>query len=246
LAQTETGKLEKQRAEIKNLTEAYEQGLITEQEYYEGTSALLKQKSDEAQKANQFADQLGLTFSSAFEDAIVSGKGFSDILKGVEQDILRMIIRLQVTKPLADSISKSISGASGGGIGEFFSGLFSGGSSASSSPSFAGGGYTGTGSRSGGLDGQGGFMAMLHPNETVVDHAMGQGLGGGGAVTVNVINQGSQMQVTGQSSRQNSDGSTTIDVMIAAVESGLADRMGAGVGSLFQATNSRFVPQGAM
>lgn len=114
-------------------------------------------------------------------------------------------------------------------------------------PSFAGGGYTGAGSRSGGLDGQGGFMAMLHPNETVVDHAMGQGLGGGGgAVTVNVINQGSQMQVTGQSSRQNSDGSTTIDVMIAAVESGLADRMGAGVGSLFQATNSRFVPQGAM
>jgi hypothetical protein len=35
---------------------------------------------------------------------------------------------------------------------------------------YAGGGYTGNAPRSGGLDGQGGFMAMLHPRETVVDH----------------------------------------------------------------------------
>ncbi|MFZ9260896.1 MAG: hypothetical protein ACO23G_10715, partial [Limnohabitans sp.] len=36
--------------------------------------------------------------------------------------------------------------------------------------SFAGGGYTGSAPRTGGLDGQGGFLAMLHPQETVVDH----------------------------------------------------------------------------
>jgi hypothetical protein len=36
-------------------------------------------------------------------------------------------------------------------------------------PSFAGGGYTGNGPRSGGLDGQGGFMAMVHPQEQVID-----------------------------------------------------------------------------
>jgi len=35
---------------------------------------------------------------------------------------------------------------------------------------FAGGGYTGDGPRSGGMDGQGGFLAMLHPRETVTDH----------------------------------------------------------------------------
>jgi hypothetical protein len=39
--------------------------------------------------------------------------------------------------------------------------------------SFAGGGYTGKGSRTGGLDGQGGFMAMMHPQETVIDHTRG-------------------------------------------------------------------------
>jgi tape measure domain-containing protein len=43
---------------------------------------------------------------------------------------------------------------------------------------YAGGGYTGSAPRSGGLDGQGGFMAMLHPRETVVDH-MKTGAGGG-------------------------------------------------------------------
>lgn len=39
---------------------------------------------------------------------------------------------------------------------------------------FAGGGWTGSGPRSGGLDGMGGFPAILHPQETVIDHARGQ------------------------------------------------------------------------
>jgi hypothetical protein len=36
--------------------------------------------------------------------------------------------------------------------------------------SFNGGGFTGMGSRSAGVDGKGGFHAILHPNETVTDH----------------------------------------------------------------------------
>ena len=39
---------------------------------------------------------------------------------------------------------------------------------------FAGGGYTGNGARAGGVDGKGGFPAILHPQETVIDHAQGQ------------------------------------------------------------------------
>ena len=35
---------------------------------------------------------------------------------------------------------------------------------------FDGGGYTGDGSRAGGVDGKGGFLAVLHPKETVIDH----------------------------------------------------------------------------
>ena len=42
-------------------------------------------------------------------------------------------------------------------------------------PAFEGGGYTGNAPRSGGLDGRGGFMAMLHPRETVIDHTRAGG-----------------------------------------------------------------------
>ena len=41
-----------------------------------------------------------------------------------------------------------------------------------------GGGYTGMGARAGGVDGKGGFPAILHPNETVIDHTKGQTVGG--------------------------------------------------------------------
>lgn len=40
--------------------------------------------------------------------------------------------------------------------------------------SFEGGGFTGMGARAGGLDGKGGYMAMVHPNETIIDHSRGQ------------------------------------------------------------------------
>jgi len=49
-------------------------------------------------------------------------------------------------------------------------------------PSFEGGGYTGNAPRSGGLDGRGGFMAMVHPRETIIDHTRAAAGGGGGGV----------------------------------------------------------------
>ena len=58
-------------------------------------------------------------------------------------------------------------------------------------PSFEGGGYTGPGARSGGLDGRGGFVAMLHPRETVIDHATA----GGGAAPAITIKTGPVMQM---------------------------------------------------
>lgn len=50
--------------------------------------------------------------------------------------------------------------------------------------SFDGGGFTGMGARAGGLDGKGGFPAILHPNETVIDHSKGQSMGTN--VTINI------------------------------------------------------------
>lgn len=50
--------------------------------------------------------------------------------------------------------------------------------------SFEGGGFTGAGARTGGLDGKGGFMAMVHPNESVTDHTKDGN--SNGAVNVNI------------------------------------------------------------
>ena len=94
--------------------------------------------------------------------------------------------------------------------------------------SFDGGGFTGSGSRSGGMDGKGGFPAMLHPNETVIDHTKGQTTGGGG-VTVNVIESsekaGTQEKTTG------ADGSETVSVFVADIY---------GDGPMSQAIKSKF------
>lgn len=50
--------------------------------------------------------------------------------------------------------------------------------------SFEGGGFTGPGARAGGIDQKGGFAAILHPNESIVDHTKGQS---GGVTIVNNI-----------------------------------------------------------
>lgn len=77
---------------------------------------------------------------------------------------------------------------------------------ASTSLSFEGGGFTGSGPRIGGLDGKGGFMAMVHPNETIIDHtkqrndrpAIGEGM-----PNIQLINNGDPV-----SAKAEMDGST--------------------------------------
>jgi hypothetical protein len=58
--------------------------------------------------------------------------------------------------------------------------------------SYLGGGYTGSGSRTGGIDGKGGFPAILHPDETVIDHKMG-----GSTTNSSNVNQTIVMNVSG-------------------------------------------------
>jgi hypothetical protein len=92
-------------------------------------------------------------------------------------DIIQQLYRILVVEQLVKSISGAITGA-------FTPAPYAGeGTAPPVAPrgnllNLDGGGYTGSGPRSGGLDGKGGFMAMLHPRETVVDHTKGQGAGG--------------------------------------------------------------------
>lgn len=56
--------------------------------------------------------------------------------------------------------------------------------------SFDGGGQTWKGPRTGGLDNKGGRLAILHPNETVLDHTKGQGVASNQNIAVNITMPG--------------------------------------------------------
>lgn len=72
-------------------------------------------------QTNNITKELGLTFSSAFEEAVVGGKKFTQILQSITQDIAKLILRKKVTEPLFGAISDSMSGD---GLKSFFGGLF--------------------------------------------------------------------------------------------------------------------------
>ena len=115
--------------------------------------------------------QIGVKSMKSFEDAIVTGlkngklsfKNFADV---VVTELLRVAVQQLVIKNLLNA------------FGLFKSGLeYDQLTDGDTLFSADGGGYTGMGARAGGVDGKGGFPAILHPNETVIDHTKGQGMG---------------------------------------------------------------------
>ncbi|MBL8376554.1 MAG: hypothetical protein JNM79_01645 [Burkholderiales bacterium] len=64
-------------------------------------------------EVDNFARDVGLTFSSAFEDAIVEGRKLQDVLQGVLKDLLRIVARKTITEPFGQSISDLIRGEPG-------------------------------------------------------------------------------------------------------------------------------------
>lgn len=113
----------------------------------------------------QFMASMNKTLEDGFVDAIVSGQGFS----GVLQDLAKQLAKAALQAALFGSGPFAQSGGGGGLLGGIFSNLLS----------FDGGGSTGGAPRTGGLDGKGGFLAMMHPQEDVIDRTKGQSAGGG-------------------------------------------------------------------
>lgn len=74
--------------------------------------------ADATRKTDDFAKSLGLTFSSAFENAIVKGMKLRDVLQGIAQDIARMLVRKTITEPLANTVGGWLSN----GLGSLFGG----------------------------------------------------------------------------------------------------------------------------
>ena len=69
-------------------------------------------------ETSRAASDMALTFTSAFEDAVVGGKKFSDILRGIGQDFVRIALQVAVTAPakkFLEAAFKSILGFAHGG-----------------------------------------------------------------------------------------------------------------------------------
>jgi hypothetical protein len=138
----------------------------------------LSQASLQAAERMQDAlgDQLFNALDGRFDDI---GDAFSNMIKRMVAESLSADIMNALFGAVRTS-STGVNSRGGGWLGDIGSAILG-----SFLPSFAGGGHTGYGPRSGGLDGQGGFFAMLHPRENVVDHAKG---GGMAAPIINIYN----------------------------------------------------------
>jgi len=137
--------------------------------------AHLTVQADQYREKAQFLAGINKTLEDGFLDAIVSGKGFA----GVLGDVAKQLAKAALQAALFGNGPFAKSGGSGGLLGGLFSGI-------GGLLSFDGGGSTGAAPRSGGLDGKGGFLAMMHPQETVIDRTKG-GTGGGGAVHLRIV-----------------------------------------------------------
>ena len=164
-------------AEIERKTIAAENSLLSFNEVAVQTPSTLRQAATVVDKELSPAMKRLQSVQSAVSSSLESGlmsvvdgtKSVKDAFKSMAVEIIKELYRIFVVKQITGFISNAI-----GSIG----GAPTTSPRPIARPSFAGGGYTGNGARAGGLDGKGGYMAMIHPRETVVDHTKGQSAGG--------------------------------------------------------------------
>lgn len=109
LDNTTTAKIQAITDDIGVLQDELNAGRISLDQYVEAVQGRVGIVADEVTKTKSFAEEMGLAFTSAFEDAIVGGQNFSQVLKGLQQDILRIVVRKTITQPLGDYFSGLVS-----------------------------------------------------------------------------------------------------------------------------------------
>jgi len=117
--------------------------------------------NESLKKQNQIFDDAGGMIAQGFEDAILSGQKLSEVIRGLGQDLVRLVFSNMITQPLAK------------GIGTFLSGM-----RAEGGPVNAGGAY---------MVGEKGpeLFVPSSSGSIVPNGAMGSSGGGSGGVTVN-------------------------------------------------------------
>jgi DNA-binding protein YbaB len=103
---------EKYNDEMAKYRDLLDSGAISQETFERAakkSKETLEKNSEVTNRLKDGAKNLGFTFQSAFEDAIIAGKKFSDVLSSLLEDIERVILRTMITEPLANAISSGIS-----------------------------------------------------------------------------------------------------------------------------------------
>ena len=159
--------------------------LATEYAAAEAASNQLKDAQDNLAQSMEDAKQLGKDVLGGFIKDLQGGASASEALSNALAKVADRLLDIGLNQLFG------IGGNSNGG--NLFSSLFGG---IGKLLGFDGGGYTGNGPRSGGLDGKGGYLAMVHPQETIIDHTKGvsvprsalrPSVGGAGSTAVEVV-----------------------------------------------------------
>jgi uncharacterized protein YoxC len=189
--------LEQLNQEWTRLDDLLSQGAIDWDTYARAVldaSAAHTEIAQTTREASDLGADLGLTFSSAFEDAIAGGREFSEVLRGLASDLLRLTTRTLITQPLANAFA-----------GFDLSGLLSG-----LLPGRASGGSV--------YPGQAYVVGERGP-EILVPGSAGRVLTGAGGVTVNIVESPGS---GGQVQRSTRGGQTVVDVMVERVRGAIA------------------------
>lgn len=152
----------------------------------EGWERVAESLREYADSAMDLASQLGESLVGAFRgaenaiaDFVRTGKfDFRSLATSIIADLARIAARRFILGPIANALQGALGGLGSGGIG---------GAALAPVPSFDRGGHTGFGARTGGLDGRGGFLAMLHPQERVIDETRSRGGAVTAPVTINIM-----------------------------------------------------------
>jgi len=134
----------------------------------EAQYAAIQQVKEADEQRAALANSIATTMGDGLTSIVDGTKSVKDAFKDMASAVIKQLWDVYVVQKIVGEAG--VGGSGGSGLGGLIGKIFG---------SFDGGGYTGSGPRSGGMDGKGGFMAMLHPQETVVDHTKGQSTGGG-------------------------------------------------------------------
>jgi hypothetical protein len=181
MAEIEGQKLNpKREAELKRLTENLFQVRADNadpinQYFNQLTEKLGDTRGQIAQLAQTIETELGSAISNSIT-GLIDGtstvqEAFADMFKNIGKAFIDMAAQMLAQKAVLMLLNAFRPGGGGGGGWNNPSDF----NSIIQLPSFAGGGSTGSSPRSGGIDGRGGFPAILHPQETVVDHTQAMG-----------------------------------------------------------------------